>query len=396
MDTAPDIPLRLALHRVPGIGPATWARLCAHCGPPEAWLSAPEDLLRSVLSDTQWRALEATLRMDPCRVGGVALDLEWLSVPGRHLLLSDQADYPSRLAAIHQPPPLLFVRGDKAVLQVPQLAVVGTRYPTRQALADCHDFCVDLSRRGLVITSGLALGIDAMAHQAALETGNPTIAVLAHGLDTVYPPRHRQLADRIADAGALVSEFPVGVQPRPDAFPRRNRLISGLSLGVWVVEGALQSGSMITAREAMEQGRDVFALPGSVRNPLTRGCHRLIRQGALLVEQPEDIWSELGLLACHAQARPMDDGSGIAARGKADHSRQAAPLVSRDDHPDPRLASVLAYLEDDACCVDDLAVALGISVPETLACLGRLMIEGRVGIEAGRYRKLQHPGTLRD
>lgn len=388
MDAAPDIPLRLALHRVPGIGPSTWARLCAHCGPPEAWASAPEGVLRALLSDVQWSALEATLGRDPHRVAGVALDLEWLSAPGRHLLFSDQADYPARLGAIHQPPPLLFVRGDKTVLQVPQLAVVGTRYPTRQALADCHDFCVDLARRGLVITSGLALGIDAMAHQAALEAGSPTIAVLAHGLDTVYPPRHRQLADRIVGCGALVSEFPVGVQPRPDAFPRRNRLISGLSLGVWVVEGALQSGSMITAREAMEQGRDVFALPGSIRNPLTRGCHRLIRQGALLVEQPEDIWSELGLLACHGQAPPLASGSGIVANRAAGTSFSASPLVSSADHPDPRLACVLMYLEDDACTVDDIAGALGVSVSETLARLGLLLLEGRVGIESGRYRKL--------
>lgn len=388
MDAAPDIPLRLALHRVPGIGPATWARLSEHCGPPEAWASAREGTLRPLLSEVQWTALAATLAMDTHRVAGVALDLEWLSAPGRHLLFSDQADYPSRLKAIHQPPPLLFVCGEKAVLHAPQLAVVGTRYPTRQALADCHDFCVDLARRGLVITSGLALGIDAMAHQAALEVGSPTIAVLAHGLDTVYPPRHRQLAGRIVDSGALVSEFPVGVQPRPDAFPRRNRLISGLSLGVWVVEGALQSGSMITAREAMEQGRDVFALPGSIRNPLTRGCHRLIRQGALLVEQPEDIWSELGLLACHGQALHLASGAGVVSNPAMLDSAKASRNDSSANHPDPRLARLLMYLEDDACAVDDIAGALGISVPETLTDLGLLLLEGRVGIQSGRYRKL--------
>ena len=382
MIESPDIPLRLALHRVPGIGPATWARLTEHCGPPEAWSSVAEGVLRPHLSDTQWQGLVKALSADPQRMPGVLQDLEWLSIPGCGVLCSDQPGYPPRLAAIHQPPPLLFVRGDMAVLHAPQLAVVGTRYPTRQALAHCHEFCVDLARRGLVITSGLALGIDAMAHLAALDAGAPTIAVLAHGLDSVYPPRHRPLADRIACHGALVAECPVGVQPRPDSFPRRNRLISGLSLGVWVVEGALQSGSMITAREAMEQGREVFALPGSIRNPLTRGGHRLIRQGAVLVEEPGDIWSELSLPAFREPSPPLAG----ASEPPSVRAPRRALEPGNTDHPDPALAAVLALLAAQDQSADELTGALGMAVSEVLTRLSLLQLEGRIEVEAGRYR----------
>jgi len=199
---------------------------------------------------------------------------------------------------------LLFVRGDAALLGAPQLAVVGSRNPSHGGCDNARAFSGQLTAAGLVVTSGLALGIDACAHAAALDSGGRTIAVAATGLDRVYPSAHRELAHRIAAQGALVSEFALGTPPRREHFPRRNRLISGLSLGVLVVEAALRSGSLITARLAAEQGREVFAIPGSIHSPLARGCHALIRQGAKLVENAPDILEELGALAGFIAASP--------------------------------------------------------------------------------------------
>jgi DNA processing protein len=377
-----DVALRLALYRTEGIGPAAWARLTAHLGPPENWAAADTAVLRSLLTDLQWRALDRTLSGNPLSVAGVGSDMAWLATPGHHVLWVDRPGYPERLAAIHQPAPLLFVRGDPALLALPQLAVVGTRYPTRHALLDCRDFCLELARRGVVITSGLALGIDAAAHLAALDAGGRTVAVLAHGLDSVYPPRHKPLAGRILSQGALVSEFPVGVQPRPDAFPRRNRLISGLSLGVWVVEGALQSGSMITAREAVEQGREVFALPGSIRNPLTRGCHRLIRQGALLVESPDDIYAELMLL------NPPGFAPSVGRAAFGDRLPSAKPGVLAGQAgvtTEDGMAALLATLSTEYRSANEIADALHLPVGEVLGRLSLLVLEGRVHTESGRY-----------
>jgi DNA processing protein len=211
-------------------------------------------------------------------------ELAWLAEPGNHLLPLGDPDYPVLLREIPDPPVLLFVRGSPAALSMPQLAIVGSRNPSRGGSDNARAFAGHLAGAGLAITSGLALGIDACAHEAVLSAGGVTIAVAATGLDRVYPAAHRELAHAIAEHGALVSEFPLGAPPRREHFPRRNRLISGLSLGVLVVEAALRSGSLITARYAGEQGREVFAIPGSIHSPLSRGCHALIKQGAKLVE----------------------------------------------------------------------------------------------------------------
>ncbi len=225
------------------------------------------------------------------------LERAWLAEPANHLLAVTDADYPALLREIADAPPLLYVRGDPALLSRPQLAVVGSRNPTHGGTDNARAFSEHLARAGFVITSGLALGIDAAAHHATLEAGGHTIAVAATGLDRVYPAAHRELAHAIAAHGALVSDFPLATPPRRENFPQRNRLISGLSLGVLVVEAAERSGSLITARLAAEQGREVFAIPGSIHSPLARGCHRLIRQGAKLVETAQDILEELGPLA---------------------------------------------------------------------------------------------------
>jgi DNA processing protein len=225
--------------------------------------------------------------------GSAADELQaWLAQPGHHFLTADDPCYPARLRELGDTP-ALYAIGDPEVLQQPQLAIVGSRHPTPAGLDNTRAFASTLASRGFVITSGLALGVDGAAHEAALSAGGLTVAVCGTGLDRVYPARHRDLARRIAQHGVLISEFPPGTPPLPNHFPRRNRLISGLSLGVLVVEAALDSGSLITARMATGQGREVFAIPGSIHNPLARGCHRLIRDGAKLVETVDDILEEI-------------------------------------------------------------------------------------------------------
>jgi DNA processing protein len=221
---------------------------------------------------------------------------DWLSQPNHYFLPVSDERYPARLRQISSPPRGLYVVGDPEVLGTAQLAIVGSRNPTPTGLDNAQAFAETLARSGLTITSGLALGIDAAAHRGALEAGGLSVAVCGTGLDRVYPARHRDLARRIAEHGALVSEFPPGTPPLPENFPRRNRIISGLSLGVLVVEAARESGSLITAKQATAQGREVFAIPGSIHNPLSRGCHRLIREGAKLVEEANDVLEEIGPL----------------------------------------------------------------------------------------------------
>ena len=221
-------------------------------------------------------------------------DIAWLEASDRHHILSIHCDaYPALLKLINDPPSLLYVHGNLEILNDPQIGVVGSRNPTQSGNNSAYDFAKHLAQTGLCITSGLALGVDGAAHQGALDGNGPTIAVTATGIDRVYPAKHRGLAHKIAEAGAIITEFPVGSHPDSRHFPRRNRIISAMSYGVLVVEAALKSGSLITARLAMEQNREVFAIPGSIHNPLAKGCHQLIRQGAKLVETADDILEEM-------------------------------------------------------------------------------------------------------
>jgi DNA processing protein len=227
----------------------------------------------------------------------IGRDRAWLEAPDHHLVPCTCSSYPPLLAETPGAPLALYVEGDPAVLAEPQLAIVGTRNPTAAGRETAHAFAEFLSATGLTITSGLAEGIDAAAHRGALASGGRTVAVCGTGLDLVFPREHAALAREIAVRGALVSEFPIGTPARRANFPQRNRIISGLALGTLVVEAARRSGSLITARIAGEQGREVFAIPGSIHNPLARGCHALIRQGAKLVESAEDVLNELPALA---------------------------------------------------------------------------------------------------
>ena len=279
----------LALIRAPQVGPATFYSLLQQFHEPEAVFKASRSVLENLrlhsetiayLQEPDWKRVDA--------------DLSWLDQPGAQILLVKDAAFPSLLRDIADPPPVLFTLGDATILGRKQLAMVGSRHPTPAGRETAADFARHLAANGIVITSGLALGIDGASHTGALAGSGLTIAVAGTGLDRVYPARHRELAHQIAEQGVLVSEFPPGTPPTAANFPRRNRIISGLSMGVLVVEAALRSGSLITARLAAEQGREVFAIPGSIHNPQARGCNSLIRQGAKLVESAEDIYEELG------------------------------------------------------------------------------------------------------
>lgn len=301
----------LALHRTPEIGPRRFKTLLDRFRSARAVFKASaEDLVEAGLTDPSlaylqnpdWEAVEC--------------DLKWLSQPDRHLLLITHTAYPAHLREIAAAPPVLFVQGDLALLNDPQLAIVGSRNPTPQGEQIAFDFSKHLAKSGLVITSGLALGIDAAAHRGALAAQGVTIGVAATGLDRIYPARHQALASEILKQGAIVSEFPLGTPAIAQNFPRRNRIISGLCLGTLVVEARERSGSLVTARYALEQGREVFAVPGSIHNPLSRGCHALIQQGAKLVERIEDILEEL----CPSLSRTFLDvtaGSEPALDGEA-------------------------------------------------------------------------------
>ncbi len=293
----------LALWRAPEIGSRRFTGLLERFGTPRAVFDASSEELRSARV-THTTTLEYLRSPDET---GVAQDLEWLEQPDNHLLTIESPHYPALLKQIPDPPPLLFIRGEPALLSHPQLAIVGSRNPTPTGSSTAFEFAHHLSECGLVTTSGLALGIDAAAHRGALAGSGLTIAVVGTGLDRVYPARHRRLAHEIAAKGALVTEFPIGTGPARANFPRRNRILSALCLGTLVVEAATHSGSLITARLASEQGREVFAIPGSIHNPLARGCHRLIRQGAKLVETTADILEELGnMVSLDGHASPRE------------------------------------------------------------------------------------------
>ena len=296
-------------------------------------------------------------------------ELRWLEHHAHHFIPLDCASYPPLLAELSDAPIGLFVRGDPAALSLPQLAIVGSRNPTAGGRDHATSFAAHLARCGLAITSGLAIGIDAAAHQGALAAAGVTVAVCGTGLDIDYPPAHGALATQIAAHGALVSEFPLGVPPLPANFPRRNRIISGLSLGTLVVEAAVRSGSLITARLAAEQGREVFAIPGSIHNPLTRGCHQLIRQGAKLVETSDDIFAELRALAGHLATSPDEP-----------KPAGAAPVL------DKAYEILLDALGFEPAGVDVLVERTGLAADEVASMLLILELDGKLESRpGGRY-----------
>jgi DNA processing protein len=343
---------------------AALVALLREFGGPDAVLAATRPQLARVVPEvTVDRVLV------PPDTAGLELTVAWLAQPGHELIAWDDPDYPQALLELGFAPPVLYFVGQRQVLNRPALAIVGSRNATAQGRDNAQAFGHALSEAGLAIVSGLALGIDAAAHRGGLAGRAGTLAVVGTGPDRVYPARHRDLAHAIVAHGGMVSEFPPGTPPASWNFPRRNRLISGLARGVLVVEAALSSGSLITARYAGEQGREVFAIPGSIHSPLAKGCHKLIREGAKLVETAQDILVELGLAA------PAADVSGAAS-------------------PQPDSA-LLAALGDDPVGLDTLIERTGMPADTLLAELTELDIAGAVSpVAGGRWQRRRGPANF--
>lgn len=372
MDTQ-ELSAWLALWRLPGVGPAQFQTVLDHLGDIGSLFTQSTTQLADWGFDAeQIHQLRAFAAGQPGDLqAGVQRDLDWLQqAPRHHILTWQHPAYPALLRQIRGAPPLLFVRGQVEVLDLPQIAIVGSRHCSRQGKELAQQFAAHFSRHGFVTTSGLALGIDAAAHAGALETGR-TIAVLAHGLDSVFPARNRGLGEQVVEQGALVSEFPIGVQPRPEFFPRRNRIISGLSLGVLVVEAALKSGSLITANVAADQGREVFAIPGSIHNPLVKGCHALIRNGARLVETADQVVEELLPLLGYLRQPSLFPAP-----------RQPLSVAYPANSPERRLLEAIEY---EACSADQLILLTGLSAAEVNATLVLLELDGVIRQHQGGY-----------
>ncbi|HEX6945656.1 MAG TPA: DNA-processing protein DprA [Casimicrobiaceae bacterium] len=345
----------LALRPLPNVA---WAALLQSFGGPQEILAAtPAQLARAAGPDA------AAALSSPPDAEALARTLAWLDEPGSELVAWDDPDYPRALLELGFAPPVLFFRGRRELLNRPALAIVGSRSASAQGLDNARAFARALSDAGLTIVSGLALGVDAAAHEGALAGASATLAVVGTGLDRVYPARHRDLAHAIAERGGLLSEFVPGTPPRALNFPRRNRLISGLARGVLVVEAALQSGSLITARYAGEQGREVFAIPGSIHSPLAKGCHKLIREGAKLVETAEHVLEELGM----ASGRPP---------------LQTAAAAPMSETP------VLVAMAEAPVDVDTLVARTGLPAGTILAELTGLELDGRAeALPGGRWQR---------
>lgn len=362
MNPDPGLASWLQLALTPGLGPATLQRLLRQFGLPHAALAQKRSELGAFTTPAVLAALDSEAVAQ-----AVERALGWAAQPGNSVItLADEA-YPRLLLEIPDPPALLFARGRTELASRPALAIVGSRNATQQGEANAEALGKALSNAGLTIVSGLALGIDAAAHRGGLAGASSTVAVLGTGIDVVYPSRNSALAAEIAERGLLLSEFALGTAPAAQNFPRRNRLISGLARGCLVVEAALASGSLITARAAAEQGREVFAIPGSIHSPLAKGCHALIKSGAKLVESAEDVLAELG---------------GFRPSGHASTTKEQPQKT-----PD---GGLLAHMGHDPVDVDSLCSRAGLSAEQVSSELLRLELDGRVAaLPGGLYQRLE-------
>jgi len=356
----------LALSMLDGLGPKGVRHLLDTLASPIDLLQCDVTRLRSLgLHSRVISSVVGYQRGDALLQARIDASLDWSEQPGHHLLWLDHPGYPALLREIADPPLVLYVRGELGILGDPQLAMVGTRHPGPHGAATAHDFARCFTEQGLLVTSGMALGIDAACHQGALAAGGPTIAVWGTGLQRCYPHRHRTLAETIVDrGGALVSEMPPDAGPQPGQFPRRNRIISGLSLGTLVVEASLNSGSLITARLALEQNRDVFAMPGSIHNTQARGCNKLLREGAHLVETAADV---LGVLR-------------VPLRQALEEQPER---TSEPAHP------LWRWLGYDPLTADRLSLHSGLPVHEVLQALLELELDGLVQQTAHGYSRVR-------
>lgn len=356
--------LWISLGKIPGVGSQTYCQLLKAFGTPEQIYNTDLKQLNEVVRPAIAQEIAKGFNAERHEIS-----LQWLSQPNNHLItLADEA-YPKSLLEIADPPPYLYAKGNIALLNHPAIAIVGSRNATVQGEKNAEAFAAELCRYHLCIISGLALGIDGAAHRGALKAQGATIAVVGTGLDIVYPAKHRELAHQIAEHGLIISEFDLGVPSTPQNFPRRNRIISGLSLGCLVVEANLQSGSQITARLATEQGREVFAIPGSIHSPMSKGCHQLIKQGAKLVDSVQDIVEELHLetkaIVCHTAA--------------------GTPSTNSNTHTE----LILDKLGFDPMHMEHLVSLTGLTVSEVSSMLMVLELEGKVAsLTGGQFQKI--------
>lgn len=335
--------LWIALSLIPGLGSQSLCKLLRAFGDPGAIFATPTNQLKEVVSREVANAIAQGPTPDL-----LSPSLVWLTQDNNHLITLSDPHYPQALLEIPDPPPILYAKGDLRLLSMPAIAMVGSRNATAQGEKNAEDFAQALCHAGLCVISGMALGIDGSAHRGALKANGATIAVVGTGLDIVYPAKHRDLAHQIVARGLILSEFAIGTPSRAQNFPRRNRIISGLSLGTLVVEANVQSGSLITAKLAAEQGREVFAIPGSIHSPVSKGCHQLIKQGAKLVDNIQDIVDELGIFTTNsnldfsssapAESNPVLDSMGFDPIGMD-------ILIERSGLTSENLSAMLLVLE---------------------------------------------------
>lgn len=370
-----DLAAWLRLIATEGVGTQTARDLLTQFGLPEQIFETSFSALQKHIPEKIARALSGPI---PSEIQAhIDQTLAWVAQENNYVITLGDEDYPQSLLSIADPPVLLYAKGRPAFLNMPAVAIVGSRNASAQGMLNADRFAQNLSEAGLTVVSGLALGIDTGAHTGAIKSAQQgcagsSIAVIGTGLDIVYPAANRALAHQIAEVGCIISEYPLGTPAIAHNFPRRNRIISGLSLGVLVVEAAAQSGSLITARSALEQGREVFAIPGSIHSPLAKGCHQLIRQGAKLVESAQDILEEL---------RWQSKDS------KSTHS--SGVQIAASNLSDPKLQSLLENMGHEALSVDQLIVRTGLPVSSVQAALLNLELQGQIEtLPGGQIRRL--------
>jgi DNA processing protein len=367
-----DVALWLALSQINGLGNATLCQLLSHFGSPDAIFSAQSRQLREVVSEPIAIAIQKGVNADD-----IAPTINWLSQENNHVVTLADNHYPPLLLEISNPPAILYAKGNLQRLQLPAIAMVGSRSSTPQGEKNAEDFAQHLCQQGFCIVSGLALGIDGAAHRGTLKATGPnkgaTIAVVGTGLDIVYPAKHRDLAHHIVQHGLILSEFPLGTPSKAQNFPRRNRIISGLSLGCLVVEANIESGSLITARLSAEQGREVFAIPSSIHSPVAKGCHQLIKQGAKLVESVQDIVEELSLFSGQNFTK-TDSPSGL--------SPDMAIIA-------PETNTVLACMGFEPISFERIRQMTDLTTDALSAMLMMLELEGKITpLTGGQYQRL--------
>jgi DNA processing protein len=370
-----DLAAWLRLVATEGVGTQTARDLLTQFGLPEQIFDTSFSALQKHIPEKIARALSGPI---PSEIQAhIDQTLAWVAQENNYVITLGDEDYPQSLLSIADPPVLLYVKGRPAFLNMPAVAIVGSRNASAQGMLNADRFAQNLSEAGLTVVSGLALGIDTGAHTGAIKSAQQgyagsSIAVIGTGLDIVYPAANRVLAHQIAEVGCIISEYSLGTPAIAHNFPRRNRIISGLSLGVLVVEAAAQSGSLITARSALEQGREVFAIPGSIHSPLAKGCHQLIRQGAKLVESAQDILEELRWQSTDSK-----------------NTHSSGVQIAASNLSDPKLQSLLENMGHEALSVDQLIVRTGLPVSSVQAALLNLELQGQIEtLPGGQIRRL--------